>query len=119
MILVQIEFANNDFVNRSKWKTPFKIVIAMYPRGILDLRDVADEEKISVEGEEFSKHMNSLHKEMKLKLEKSNHMYKENIDKFRRHCVFEVGGEFMFHLKRGRFPIGTYSKFKWQILVLE
>ena len=45
MVLAQAEFAYNNSVNRSIGKTPFEIVTGMHPRGILDLRDVAGEEK--------------------------------------------------------------------------
>lgn len=69
MVLVQAKFAFNNFVNRSIGKTPFDIVTGMKPRGVSDLRDVAGEEKRSVEGEEFSSFIKSLHEEVKLKLE--------------------------------------------------
>ena len=59
-------------MNRSTGKTPFEIVTRMHRRGILDLRDVAGEEKRSTAGEEFSDFMESLHKEVKLRFEKSN-----------------------------------------------
>ena len=45
-----------------------------------------------------------------MNLELSNHKYKENVDRRRRHHDFEVGDEVMVHLKKGRFPIETYSK---------
>ena len=54
LVLAQVEFAYNNSMNRSMWKIPFEIVAGMQPRGISDLRDVAGEEKRSVEGEEFS-----------------------------------------------------------------
>ena len=34
MVLAQVEFAYNNFVNKSIGKTPFEIVIGMHPRGI-------------------------------------------------------------------------------------
>ena len=56
-ILAQVEFACNNSVNRSTWKRPFEIVTGMNPRGVSDLRDVAGEEKRSVEGEVFVEYM--------------------------------------------------------------
>ena len=56
--------------------------------------------------------MDSLHNKVKLKLEQSNQKYKENVDKFRRHHIFEVGDKVMVHSKKGRFLVGKYSKLK-------
>ena len=62
----------------------------MHPRGISDLRDVAGEEKRSAAGEDFFDFMESLHKEVKLRLEQSNQKYKENADQSRRHHDFRL-----------------------------
>ena len=86
----------------------------MQPRGVLYLRDVASEEKRSIVGEEFYDFMNYLHKEVKLRMEQSNQNYKENVDKSTRHHIFEVDDKVMVHLKKGRFPIRTYSKMKME-----
>ena len=112
MVLAQAEFAYNNSINKSTGKTPFEIVIGMHPRGISNLRDVSGEEKRSATGEEFVDFMESLHKEVKLRLEQSNPKYKENADQSRRHHDFQVGDEVIVHLKKGRFPVGTYSKLK-------
>ena len=112
MVLAQAKFAYNNSVNRSTGKTPFEIVTRMHPRGISNLRNVASEEKRSVVGEEFVDFMESLHKEVKLRIEQSNQKYKENADQSRRHHDFQVGDEVMVHLKKGRFPIGIYSKLR-------
>ena len=44
MVLAQVEFAYNNYVNRSTRKTHFEIFTRMKPRGVLDLRDIAGEE---------------------------------------------------------------------------
>ena len=56
--------------------------------------------------------MSFLLKGVKLKLEQSNHKYKENADKRRRLHEFEVCDEVMAHLKEESFSFGTYSKLK-------
>ena len=80
MVLVEAEFAYNNSVNRSIGKTHFEIVTGMQPRGVLHLIDVIGEEKRSVAGEEFFDFMESLHKEVKLRIEQNNPKYKENVD---------------------------------------
>ena len=54
------------------------------------MRDIVGEEKRSTKGEMFADYMNSLHKEVKLKLEQHNQKYKENADKSRRHQMLSM-----------------------------
>ena len=51
MVLAQAEFAYNNSMNMSIGKISFEIVTRMKPRVVLDLRDVAGEEKRSTVGE--------------------------------------------------------------------
>ena len=108
MVLAQAEFSYNNFVNRSKRKTQFEIVTGMKPRGVSNFRNIIGEEERNVEGEVFDDYMNSLHEEVKLKLEQSNQKYNENVDKTRRHHVFEVSDEVMVHLKKGIFMVLSF-----------
>ena len=79
IVLAEIEFAYNNSLNRSIGKTPFEIFNGMHPRGILDLRDVAGKEKRSAVGEEFSDFIESLHKEVKLRLKQSNQIIRRRL----------------------------------------
>ena len=72
MVLAQVEFVYSNYVNKCTGKTPFEIVTRMKPRGVSNLRDVAGEEKRSVAKAEFSDCMESLHKEVKLRIEQCN-----------------------------------------------
>ena len=111
-VLAQADFAYKNSVNRSTRKIPFKILTRMHTRGVSYLRDIASKEKRSVIGEEFFDFMESLHKEVKLRLEITNQKYNKNVDQSRRHHDFQVGDEMMAHLKKGRFFVGTYNKLK-------
>ena len=110
MVLAQVEFAYNNFVNRSIEKIPFEIVTRMHPRGVTNLRDVSSEGKRSTTREEFVDFMESLHKEVKLRMEETNQNFKENANKSSRHHVFKFDDEVVVHLKKGRFLVETYSK---------
>ena len=88
-VLAHVKFAYNNYLNRNIGKTPFEIVSGINPREVSYLRDiVVGEEKRSAEGEVFAKYMSSLHKKVKLKLEQSNHKYKDNAVKSKGHHVF-------------------------------
>ena len=59
-VLAQAEFAYNDSPNRSKGKSPFKILNGIHPRGVCELRDLGQLEKRSADGEEFATRISEL-----------------------------------------------------------
>jgi hypothetical protein len=53
-----------------------------------------------------------VHSDVKQQLAESNARYKAAADQHRRQKVFSVGDQVMVHLRRERFPVGTYNKLK-------
>jgi hypothetical protein len=111
-ILPQAEFAYNDSVNRSTGHSPFRIVYGMQPRGISELRDSEQTATRSANAEEFVEVMKELHSQVKERLQNSCQEYKRRTDQHRRQLQFEVGDLVLAHLRRERFPRGTYNKLK-------
>jgi hypothetical protein len=111
-ILPQAEFAYNDSVNRSTGKSPFQIVYGRQPRGVSELRDSEQTDTSSASAGEFAEAMKELHSRVKERLLKSNQEYKRRADQHRRQLQFEVGDLVLAHLRKERFPRGTYNKLK-------
>jgi hypothetical protein len=111
-ILPQAEFAYNDSVNRSTGKSPFQVVYRMQSRGVSELRDSEQTATSSASAEEFVEAMKELHSQMKEQLMKSSQEYKRRGDQHRRQLQFEVGDLVLAHLRKERFPRGTYNKLK-------
>ena len=111
-LLAQVEYAYNDSPNRSTCKSPFQIVYGMHPRGVHELHDLGSAKKRSVDGEEFVDVIHEMHEEVKQKLQSSNLKYKAIADLKRREVNFEEGELVMVHLKKDRFPRGTYNKLR-------
>jgi hypothetical protein len=111
-ILSQVEFAYNDSINRSIGKNPFQIVYGMNPRGVLELRDLVQNEFRSARAEDFATEMQKLDNQIKEQLQNNNKEYKHSVDQHRREIQFEVGDQVLAHLRNERFPRGTYNNLK-------
>jgi hypothetical protein len=111
-ILPQAEFAYNDSVNRSTGKSPFQIVYGTQPRGVSELRESEQTTTSSASAEEFAEAMRELHSKVKQRLQDSNQEYKRRADQRKRQLQFEVGDLVLAHLRKERFPRGTYNKLK-------
>lgn len=81
----------------------------MHPRGVHELRDLGQLERRSADEEDFAEAMSELHEKVKMKLQDSTQKYKQHADIKRREVHFEVGDEVLAHLRRERFPKGTYN----------
>jgi hypothetical protein len=72
--------------------------------------DLEWDEIRSASVEDFAEAMKELHSQVKERLQNSSQEYKRRADQHRRQLQFEVGDLILAHLRKERFPKGTYNK---------
>jgi hypothetical protein len=82
----------------------------MQPRGISELIDIEQTATRSASAEDFTEVMKELHSQVKERLQNSSQEYKRRVDQDKRQLQFEVGDLILAHLRKERFPRGTYNK---------
>ena len=82
------------------------------PRGVSKLRDLKKSEFRSVGDEDFVAERQELHNQIKEQLKKCSNEYKRRADQHRMKLEFEVGDQFLAHIRKEIFLRGTYNKLK-------
>jgi hypothetical protein len=79
------------------------------------LRDSKQNEFRSASAENFAEAMKELHSRVKERLQSSSQEYKRREDPNRQELQFEVGDLILTHIRKERFPRGTYNKMKMKM----
>jgi hypothetical protein len=98
--------------NRSTGKSPFEVVYIKPPKYALDLVPISKLPGLNVAAEHMADRVQQIHEEVRLNLEQANDKYKDAADSKRRAKLFQESDLVMAHLRKNRFPAGTYGKLK-------
>ncbi|BBH10216.1 HVA22 homologue A [Prunus dulcis] len=100
----------------NKEKTPFEGAYGLKPQNVLDLVPLPEEMKMSDDGEGLADQVKRVHEEVRAVIKASNESSAAAANQHRRVKDFEEGDMVWVHLKKERFPKGTYHKLKSKML---
>ncbi|CAL9023611.1 unnamed protein product [Prunus brigantina] len=96
----------------NKEKTPFEGAYGLKPQNVLDLVPLPEEMKMSDDGEGLADQVKRVHEEVRAVIKASNELSAVAANQHQKVKDFEEGDMVWVHLKKERFPKGTYHKLK-------
>lgn len=76
--------AYNNSISYSRKKPPFEVVYGRNPNHVLNLLPLSNQVRVSMEIEEFAKHIQAIHEQVQEKLNLSSQAYKSKVNAHRR-----------------------------------
>jgi hypothetical protein len=110
LLLPHAEFAYNCSVNRSTGLSPFEIVTGAKPKVPIDLSPLNTFSRVCEGTEDFIKHMQDIHVEVRKRIALSSEKYKQRVDLHRRSVELQPGDSVLIRLRPERFPKGSFQK---------
>ncbi|GJZ33590.1 RNA-directed DNA polymerase [Tanacetum coccineum] len=112
LLLPQIEFAYNHSKNQSIGCSPFKVVYRRNLVSPLELVPLPTNSSFNGDASDRAGQIKKLHAQVRDHISKQNERYRKQANKHKKHVEFKEGDMVWIHLRKERFPQGSYSKLK-------
>jgi hypothetical protein len=90
--------------------SPFEIVAGIKPKLPFDLAPLPSSSYVCEGAEDFVKHMQNIHEEVRKRLTINIENYKSQADKHRRKVELKLGDVVLIRIRPERFPKGVFQK---------
>ncbi|GJY63342.1 RNA-directed DNA polymerase [Tanacetum coccineum] len=112
LLLPQIEFVYNHSKNQSIGCSPFEVVYGRNLVSQLELVPLPTNSSFSDDASERTGQIKKLHAQVRDHISKHNELYHKQANKHSKHVELIEGDMVWIHLRKERFPGGSYSKLK-------